>query len=150
MDGWIKLHRKLAQNELWKSEPFTRGQAWVDLLILANHKPGFIRKQGLRIDLDRGDVGWSENELSDRWQWSRGKVRRFLDELAVDNMILRKSSTNFDQKTVQANNQKTDKRKFVITIINYDKYQMMEDEDGTSDDTSNSTSDGQATVQEQE
>ncbi|MEF2146674.1 MAG: hypothetical protein V3573_14605 [Desulfovibrionaceae bacterium] len=145
MDGWIKLHRKLALNELWKSEPFSRGQAWVDLLILANHKPGFIRKQGLRIDLGRGDVGWSENELADRWQWSRGKVRRFLTELSDSSMILRKNSTIFDQKTVQADVLKTDKRKFIITILNYDKYQVLEEGDGTSDGTSDSTSDGQAT-----
>lgn len=137
MKGWIVLHRALAQHDTWTSEPFTRGQAWVDLLMLANHKPGTIRKQGIRIDLDRADVGWSEVELAERWKWSRGKVRRFLDELKTDHMITR--------KTGQAEGEKQDKRKFVITIVNYDKYQSVKTSDDTSDDTDNGTSDGQAT-----
>ena len=139
MEGWIALHRSLAFHELWTSEPFTRGQALVDMLMLANHAPGIIRKQGLRIDLDRGDVGWSECELAERWKWSRGKVRRFLDELKTDHMITR--------KTAQADGEKQDKRKFVITIVNYDKFQSTENTCGTSDGTGNETSDGQATVQ---
>ena len=36
--GWIKLHRTLQDNKLWYSEPLTKGQAWVDLILLANHK----------------------------------------------------------------------------------------------------------------
>lgn len=139
MEGWLKLHRSLAFHNLWTSEPFTRGQAWVDLLMLANHAPGIIRKQGLRIDLERGDVGWSEIELSTRWKWSRGKVRRFLDELKTDHMITR--------KTVQDTDEKQDKRKFVITIVNYNKYQIPGSSNDTSDDTGDRTGDGQATVQ---
>lgn len=139
MDGWIMLYRRITENDLWTSEPFTRGQAWVDLLLLANHKAGTIRKQGMKISLDRGDVGWSEVELSGRWKWSRGKVRRFLDELKNDQMISR--------KTGQAIDEKQDKRKFVITITNYDKFQQKTTSDSTSDDTCVETSDGQATVQ---
>lgn len=144
-DGWIKVHRVLTAHNLWTSESFTRGQAWVDLLMLANHAPGIVRKQGLRIDLDRGDVGWSEIELSARWRWSRGKVRRFLDELLADNMIVRKNNTNFGQKTVQVDDHKQDKRKFVISIVNYDKFQDSQTSDETSDGTGDETSDGQAT-----
>ena len=81
MDGWLILHRKLGDNPLWLDEPFTRGQAWVDLLMLANHSPGFIHVQGMKISLMRGDVGKSENTLAARWKWSRGKVRRFIEEL---------------------------------------------------------------------
>ena len=33
--GWIKLWRKFVDDPLWTSEPFTKGQAWVDLLLLA-------------------------------------------------------------------------------------------------------------------
>ena len=38
MDGWIKLHRELLLHDLWKYKPFSKGQAWIDLLMLANHK----------------------------------------------------------------------------------------------------------------
>jgi hypothetical protein len=56
--GYIKLWRRLKDSDLWLKEKFTRGQAWVDLLMLANHREGHIRKRGIRIDLKRnGMVG---------------------------------------------------------------------------------------------
>ena len=118
--GWVKLHRKIIDNPYWQSEPFSRGQAWVDLLLMANHKPGFVRKQGVRVDLSPGDIGMSETELAARWQWSRGKVRRFVEELEVDGMIERK-------------NTETDRRKFIVSICNYSKYQDQNSADGTGD-----------------
>ena len=36
--GFISLHRELQDHWLWHSEKFTKAQAWVDLLMLANHK----------------------------------------------------------------------------------------------------------------
>jgi hypothetical protein len=125
MEGWIKLHRSILDSSLWLSEPFTKGQAWTDMLLLTNHKPGFIRVQGVRIDLARGDLGWSEVRLAERWKWSRGKVRRFFAELKKDDSI---SSKIF---------KKTDKRKNIITISNYDAFQ--------SDGTGDVTCDGHAT-----
>ena len=118
--GWVKLHRKIIDNPYWQSEPFSRGQAWVDLLLMANHKPGFVRKQGVRVDLSPGDIGMSETELAARWQWSRGKVRRFVEELEVDGMVERK-------------NTETDRRKFIVSICNYSKYQDQSSADGTGD-----------------
>ncbi len=64
MDGWLKLWRKLGDSELWLAEPFTRGQAWVDLLMLANHTDGYLRKRGIRVEVRRGQVGWSEGKLA--------------------------------------------------------------------------------------
>lgn len=138
MSGWIKLHRSICENPYWLDGPFSRGQAWVDLILHANSKDGYIRKQGVKIPLSRGDVGESENTLSSRWGWSRGKVRRFLEELENDKMISRKQS------------KKTDKRTFVISILKYNDFQNKSDVGDTSDSTGDSTSDGQATVQEQE
>jgi len=106
-EGWIKLYRKLMINDLWIKEPFTRGQAWVDLLLLANHKDGFIRVRGIKIPVLRGQVGWSERKLGDRWKWSRGKVKRFILELQ-----------NEQQIEPQKNNETS-----IITIVNYDLYQ---------------------------
>jgi DNA-binding MarR family transcriptional regulator len=120
--GFIKLYRQILESPHWLDEPFTRGQAWVDMILLANREAGFVRKQGIRIDLERGDLGWSENELASRWKWSRGKVRRFFNELEKDGMIERKKES------------KTDKRKFVITICNYSKFQDKDSENGQAAD----------------
>lgn len=132
MKGWIQLHRKLTQNPLWTAEPFTRGQAWVDLLILANFKDGHIRVRGVRVEIKRGQTGWSLEKLSDRWSWSRGKVKRFLNELETD------------QQIVQQKNRITT----VITIVNYNDYQTDGTTNSTTSDTTDGTTDGPQTVQQ--
>lgn len=129
MQGWIKLHRILAESDLWLSDKFSRGQAWVDLLLLANHRPGSVRVRGIRISLQRGDVGLSEVALSKRWRWSRGRVHRFLDELETDERI----STKRDNKIS------------VITILNYCDYQGYLAGSSTSESTADSTANGQQT-----
>lgn len=126
MSGWIKIHRRLCADDFWLSEPFTDGQAWVDLLMLANHTDGYIKVRGIRHKVSRGEVGWSELKLSKRWQWSRGKVRRFLSFLQQENMI----------KIGQQNNKVTT----IISICKYVDYQA----NGTTSDTT----DGQQTVQQ--
>ena len=131
--GWIRLHRQIMETPEWLAEPFTRGQAWVDLLLLANHETGFIRKRGILIAVDSGQVGYSEESLAERWQWSRGKVRRFLVELARLSRISHKISEKTIPKKTSVSS--------LINIINYDKYQMNSTEDDTED--------GRKTVQEQ-
>lgn len=110
MRGYLYLWRKLATSPLWLSEPFTRGQAWVDMLILANHTDGYIRVRGIRIDIKRGQLAWSHISLAKRWRWSRGKVRRFLSELESEK----------EAKIVQQNSKVTS----LITIISYDIHQV--------------------------
>ena len=110
MDGWIKLHRKIMDTPLYLSEPFTRMQAWIDLLLLANHKEGFFYVRGNKVVVGRGQIGTSSRTLANRWQWSRGKVERFLQDL---------------EESGQIKPQKTN----VITLIsicNYDEYQNTE------------------------
>jgi len=114
MEGWIKLHRQLFENRLWLSEPFSRGQAWVDLLLLANHEPSFYYKRGNKINVERGQIGRSEVELSSRWTWSRTKLRRFLNDLEKEQQIIQQKSTVT----------------LIITIVNYEKYQEKEQQTG--------------------
>lgn len=129
MSRWIKLHCQLAHHDLWLMEPFTRGQAWVDLLMLAQFKPGWIMVRGISVDLDRGQVGYSELSLSERWKWSRGKVRRFISELKKREMV----DVKQDNKTT------------IISILNFDSYQQKQTTDGTANETTGGTADGQQT-----
>lgn len=110
MEGWIKLHRSLLESDFWKCETFSRGQAWVDLLMLANFKDSFFYKRGVKIDVKRGQLGRSEVELSDRWKWSRSKVRKFLKDLEKEQQI----------KVVKSSVTQ------VITIIKYNDFQSEE------------------------
>lgn len=116
-DGWISLHRILLEKSLWIAEPFTRGQAWVDLLMLANYKDGFIIVAGERIDIKRGQCGWSLDRLSKRWKWSRGKAERFLVMLEKDGRIERKTNT----------------RTTIISICNYNDFQVGDKTDSKTD-----------------
>lgn len=108
MNGWIKVSRSLSEHWLWHDEPFSRGQAWIDLLMLADYKDNKVAYKGEIIDSKRGDVNRSITYLADRWQWSRDKVRRFLKTLEADGMI-RVSAT---------------KHRTTISIENYTFYQV--------------------------
>lgn len=124
-EGFFTVKRSLIDSDEWLAEPFTRGQAWLDLFGLANHKDGFIRKRGIKVIVKRGQLGWSEYSLAERWKWSRGKVRRFLTEL----------------QTVQQIELQTDSVTTLITIINYDKHQSGD----TAKRTTNGTTNGHQT-----
>lgn len=111
-DGWIKLYRSSFENELYFQEPFTKYMAWVDLLLLANHKESCFNKKGHKIVVPRGCLARSMKELADRWKWSINKVDRFLNYL---------ESPTIRQVKLQKSNVTT-----LISIIKYDKYQVGE------------------------
>jgi len=116
--GYIKLYRQIQDNELWLTEPFTRAQAWIDLIMLANHKRKMFFKRGVEVVVERGQVGYSELALSHRWQWSRGKVNKFLKYLEREQQIEQ-------QKTFVTT---------LITVLNYEKYQQVEQQTGQQND----------------
>lgn len=128
--GWFRISRKLFDNEIWYLEPFTKGQAWVDLIGNANHKDGQFEVRGNFITIKRGQIGWSEVTMAKRWKWSRNKVRRYLKWL----------------ETIQQIEQQKDRYlTTIITIINYDKYQ-----NDTADDTAERQQTIQQTIHKQE
>lgn len=105
--GWVRLWRKIEDNEIWLSEPFTKAQAWIDLFLNANHKDNSIFIRGNEIQIKRGQIGWSELTMSKRWRWSKMKVRRHLKWLETRQQIKQQKSTITT----------------VLTIISYDAYQ---------------------------
>ena len=109
-EGWVKIHRKIQDNPLWLEDKFSRGQAWIDLLLLTNHNKGYVVKRGIKVVIERGQCGWSELALSARWKWSRTKVKNFLKLLESEHQIIVEKS-----KVTQ-----------VVTVINYEKYQHKE------------------------
>jgi DNA replication protein DnaD len=126
MQGWIRLNRSLLENQIFNSEPYTKGQAWITLLMLANHREGYITvKNGDILKIERGECGYSELALADIFKWSRGKVKRFLNLLENEKMIQQKSRSNRN----------------IINIINYDFYQ-----NDTVNETLNDTVNGHLTI----
>lgn len=113
MEGWYKIDRKLLEHPLWLCEPFTRGQAWVDLIGLASHEHKFFYIRNVKVTIERGQVGWSEPKLASRWRWSRTKLRKFLNDLEKE------------QQVIQQKNNVTQ----IVTIVNYEEYQGKEQQD---------------------
>ena len=124
-DGWISIYRKIQEDPMYFAEPFTRMQAFLDLVLIANHERTTFFKRGIKITVERGQTVRSEDELALRWKWSRGKVRRFLVELENDTKIVQ-------QKTRLCS---------CISIVNYEKYQFNDTTDSTTNDTTDSTTD---------
>ena len=102
-DGWAKVWRKLIDSPMWLEEPFTRGQAWIDLILMAKRPDSD----------DPGAVCCSMLYLANRWQWSHGKVKRFLDRLKEDGMII-------VHKNGHRNGQSYGK---LLTVAKYGSYQ---------------------------
>lgn len=78
MEGWIKLYKQVQDNVLWQDKPFSRGQAWIDLLLMANYADGEMLSKGTIVHIKRGQVFRTQKHLSERWGWSIKKVRGFL------------------------------------------------------------------------
>lgn len=121
--GYIKLYRSSLNDPLYLKEPFTKWQAWCDLILLAYFAPSEFFVRGIRVKAKRGCVYKGALELAERWQWSRGKVNRFLSYLEEDKRIgIQKS------RVVSC-----------ISIVNYDKFQQSDTTNDTTNETSNGT-----------
>ena len=121
MEGWIRLYRKIQDCLLWdsKEEAFDRRSAWIDLLLLANHKDKRVMFRGKAVTVKCGQRITSLHQLAKRWHWGINRVRTYLDMLAGENMIIRDS----------------DNTRTLITIVNYTEYQGFEDSVSTPTDT---------------
>ena len=56
-------------------------QVKVCLVLFANHTKGSFWVREREVVLGRGQIGWSEITMSERWKWIRNKVRRFLKQI---------------------------------------------------------------------
>ncbi len=98
---WFKVYRSFLSNPMWLSEPFTKGQAWIDLIGRANY--------GTTEHIDgphcnyvyRGQLPTSIQALSKRWCWSRRKVENFLNALTEARMVTTKSTSKGTTITIE-------------------------------------------------
>lgn len=132
MQGWIKLHRKLQEHWLYQEKrKFSRYEAWLDLLMMVNHKDNKIMQDGELVEVKRGERITSIRQLMESWDWSNTKVTKFLKTLEQDGMILCKI---------------TPKKKTHITILKYEEYQGVSgDSDSEEKTQKRQTNDREAT-----
>ena len=129
--GWISVYRKILVSAIWEhDEPFDRRSAWIDLLLMANHKDKEIVFNGRAVVVKKGQRITSIRLLSERWHWSRDKVKRYLDLLETLKMI-----------TTERDNSRT-----LITIVNYSVYQGDCDTDKSTNKSTDKSTDKSQTI----
>lgn len=107
-DGWISLDRAIRDHWLYQEKrTFSRYEAWIDILMDANHEENKFMMSGELIQVNRGSFITSIRKLGERWNWSRTKVKLFLSALEADQMLTIKSDT----------------KKTLIIVDNYGFYQ---------------------------
>ena len=108
MSGWIKIHRSITNHWLYtEKRVFSRFEAWNDILLTVNYTDAKTIIKGSLYEVKRGQSILSLDSWSKRWNWDKSKVRRFLNTLQLDNMVVIKSDTVTTQ----------------LTVCNYDSYQ---------------------------
>lgn len=104
-DGWIKIHRSIQQNWIWK-DPI-KFSWWMDILLNVNYSDSKVNI-GLELyDCKRGQSIMSLQNWAERWKVSKDTARNFLKLLEKDGMILHEGLG----KTTR------------ITVCKYDDYQ---------------------------
>jgi hypothetical protein len=103
-EGYIKLHRKMLDWE-WANDPLTTA-LFIRLLLLAQYHP--LKYHG--IDINRGELITGLESLSENTGISVQSLRTCLRKLITTKEITRRSTNKFS----------------IITICNYDKYQIVE------------------------
>jgi len=127
--GWIKLYRQIQDSSIWRrSGPFDDRSAWVDLLLLANHEDRTIIIKQKPVVIHAGEHWTSYPKLAERWQWSRGKVIRYLRLLTELGMCTVHGTPNGTR----------------ITIVKYGFFQDGRTAYDTADGTAGGTADGTA------
>ena len=146
-NSYIKLDRGLKTNSIWLEKPFSKGQAWVDILLLAQGIDRDKQYRGKIQHMEPGKVYTSILYLTNRWGWSRNKVYRFLETLEKSQMITIQGRTQNDTINRTRNgtyNGTTNGT--IITIENWALYQYgdtnNDTNNGTQNDTTNRTSNG--------
>lgn len=125
--GWIKLHRQIVDSALWDDgKPFDNAHAWIDLLLCVNHADRKKMIAGEIVTIRKGSMFTSDMFLANRWHWSRNRVRRFLEVIERDNMIVIKRTTHGTW----------------LSVVNYAKFQGQRTTNGTANGTTDGTTDG--------
>ncbi|EOB7022581.1 TPA: DnaD domain-containing protein [Staphylococcus aureus] len=108
MTGWISIDRSIQNHWLFKEKrTFSKFEAWIYLLMEVNHSKAKVPIGNQIVTVERGQRLTSILTLSDLFNWSRFKVKTFLDLLESDGMLEVKTTSKYT----------------LITIVNYDFYQ---------------------------
>jgi len=116
---------------------FSRLEAWLDLLCMANFRERQFDVRGITITLKPGETLAGRAHLSERWNWSEKTVRNFLEKLEREMMIslaiasLKASENQLAQVSTRSQpgskpGQLSGRFPNVLSVCNWSKYQISE------------------------
>ena len=109
--GYIALHRRILDNPiLTKSRTYSRFEAFIYMLLRANHKENKVVIGNQMVLVKRGSFVTSQKKLQIVFNWGSSKLKAFLLLLENDKMI-----------DIKTNNLAT-----MITVIKWDAYQGLQ------------------------
>ena len=105
MKGWISLHRKILDNPiLTRGRQYSRFEAFVYMLLKANHKDNKAVIGNQLIKIKKGSFLTSQKKLMKEFNWGSSRLRTFLKLLESDGMI--ETNTNTISTHITVNNYK--------------------------------------------
>ena len=117
LNGFVKIHRKLLQWG-WYQDNVVKG-VFIHILLTANFKDQFWMGRVIK----KGQVVIGTQKMADELGFTREQVRRAITNLKSTYEI-----------TTETTNKYT-----IITIVNWNEYQYLDEEDTTNKTTSTST-----------
>ena len=129
--GWIAIARSMRDHPIVgfhlhaRPADANRGAmqpalAFIDLIMECRYEDGFVMNGGRKMAIGRGQLVGAVSWLAARWNWTPMAVRVWLDKLENDGMISRHAPG------VSESNKQTGKQATIITLSNYDKFQLRE------------------------
>jgi hypothetical protein len=110
MEGWIKLYRKLTEKSFYRKDS-EAVHLWIHILFSANHKEQQETLGGKRIICQPGQFTTGRKQLSKDTGINESKVFRLLQKFE-------KIECQIEQQTTNTNT--------LITVLNWNDYQMSE------------------------
>ena len=128
-NGWIKLHRKLLDNPVVMKDS-DHLAVWIYLLLNASHTEYPVLFGRKKISLKAGQLITGRKSIASTLGISESKVRRILNLFESDQQIDRQRSN----------------KNSLISILNWDKYQIFDQQIDQQATNKRPTSDQQATT----
>ena len=133
MGNFIYVPREIFEVDKFGREPYSKREAFLDLVQMAAYEDSEIFINGYRYEQSRGDVIVSKSFLSKRWGWSVDKVRRYTTYLERNGWCKCRRDDQCNQPIT------------LISIVSYDLYQGGTTTPDTTDEATPSTTSGSTT-----
>lgn len=131
-EGWIKLHRNLLESSLFEHPELLK--FWVWCLLKANHEEKNIRVGIQEVSVKSGEFIFGRKKAANELHITETTAYKYLKRLEKEQRITIKSNNKFS----------------VVTLINWEDYQQMEEKRNNKGTTKEQQKNNKGTTKEQQ